>query len=167
MKIKIAQGFIIQVVDEAEKVLSTTFVPGDKLSMDTAKNIIDNGKQTFPLIKNGVTYKDPEPPLSKLYTPAPPSDEDSSLGHNDDMPFGKHKGQKIGSLPDAYINWGAENMTHKDMKNAFIKEQARRNSLGIKIADDKKPSAKGFVGFDDNKPEASLANSEMDDDMPF
>jgi hypothetical protein len=165
MKYKIAQGFIIQVIDDSDKVISTSFIPGDKFSIDEGHNLIDNGIQKFPLIKDGVSYSNTPPKQNTPYTPVPPSENDSSLNHNDDMPFGKHKGTKIGALPIEYINWGAENMTHQEMKNTFIKEQARRKNGGELVSGNKK----GFVGFDDegNKSEAELANKEIDDTIPF
>lgn len=35
------------------------------------------------------------------------------------MPFGKHKGTKIGDLPGEYLLWGADNLQSESFRKAF------------------------------------------------
>lgn len=44
------------------------------------------------------------------------------------MPFGKHKGEFITSLPDRYLSWCIENLDAADIKAAMKREVARRNA---------------------------------------
>jgi len=161
MKIKVAQGFIIQVVDDSDKVISSSFIPGDKFSLDTNKNLIDNGKNTFPLMnRKSITTTELAKQVGNI------KDDGYLLDFNNTMPFGKYKDQKIGNIPNSYISWLAENARDQYMKDTAAKELNRRNKEGINIKDEGRAEvkSKGFAGFDDNENKNVM---DVKEDIPF
>jgi len=105
MKFKIVQGFLVQYIDDEDKVLKTSFVPGDKFILDAANATIDNGKNKIPF------------------------DDNKELARLDFMPFGKYKDVKMVDLDLKYIYWAVDNVSDKLVVAALREELERRNKL--------------------------------------
>lgn len=51
------------------------------------------------------------------FTPKNKLSNVTKLNDNDIMPFGKHKGKNLGTIPDSYWNWFLEQPWAKDYKD--------------------------------------------------
>jgi len=187
MKFKIAQGFIIQATNDDGKVLGSTFIPSDKMCIDSetfnisyktptsVENIklnivIDESEEEEKKEKKKVNMFDPSTykgPVVSL-----PSDPYKKLKSNmkqvaDQMfdrdwkiPFGKHKnaGLTLKELPKDYLQWGVKELTNETTKAIFQKELDYRFTNKIDAV---------IVKSEPEPVISNISKNDEDDDIPF